>query len=41
MIEPRNIELIFYDFDGVITDKDFYLNQNGSEFAKLSRPDGL
>lgn len=36
----RNIKLIVFDFDGVMTDNTVYLNQNGMEMVRLSRADG-
>ena len=41
MVKLTNINLIVYDFDGVMTDNKFYLSENGSESVKLSRADGL
>lgn len=37
----NNIKLIVYDFDGVMTDNKFYLDQLGNELVQLSRADGL
>ena len=37
----RNIKLIIYDFDGVMTDNHVYLDQNGVEMAMCHRGDGL
>lgn len=37
----KNIDSIIFDFDGVFTDNKVYLNQNGDEFVKCSRGDGL
>ena len=35
------IELIVYDFDGVMTDNKVYFDQNGNETVKVNRGDGL
>ena len=35
------IQLIVYDFDGVMTDNRVYLDQNGNEMVKVNRGDGL
>ena len=35
------IELLVYDFDGVMTDNTVYLNENGIEMVKVNRSDGL
>ena len=40
-INFRNIKLIIYDFDGVMTDNHVYLDQNGVEMAMCHRGDGL
>lgn len=37
----KEIELIVSDFDGVMTDNTFTLNENGIESVRLSRADGL
>tara|TARA_B100002052_G_C15360506_1_gene366590 strand:+ start:60 stop:530 length:471 start_codon:yes stop_codon:yes gene_type:complete len=37
----KNIKLIAYDFDGVMTDNKVYIDQNGIETVKVSRADGL
>ena len=36
-----NIKLAFYDFDGVMTDNTVFINDNGEEFVKVNRSDGL
>ena len=36
-----DIKLVFYDFDGVMTDNKAYLNENGDESVKINRSDGL
>lgn len=41
MIDINKIELFVFDFDGVLTDNKFYLNEQGLESVKLSRSDGL
>ena len=35
------IDVIFTDFDGVLTDNKFYLNAKGDESVRLNRSDGL
>ena len=35
------IEALFFDFDGVLTDNKVYLNSKGEEQVRLSRSDGL
>ena len=35
------IELIVYDFDGVMTDNKVYVDQNGNELVQVNRADGL
>jgi len=37
----NNINLIAYDFDGVMTDNKVYVDQNGVETVQVSRGDGL
>jgi 3-deoxy-D-manno-octulosonate 8-phosphate phosphatase (KDO 8-P phosphatase) len=37
----KNIELIIYDFDGVMTDNKVYFDQNGIEMVQVNRADGL
>lgn len=41
MADFKNIKLIIYDFDGVMTDNHVYLNQDGVEMAMCHRGDGL
>ena len=36
----KSIELIVFDFDGVMTDNTVYLDQNGVESVRVSRADG-
>ncbi len=38
---PGNIELIVYDFDGVMTDNRVSVDQNGVESVVVNRSDGL
>jgi len=38
---PKRIDLIVYDFDGVMTDNKVIVNQNGVESVVCSRADGL
>ncbi len=40
-INLKKIDVIFLDFDGVLTDNYFYQDQKGIETVKLSRSDGL
>ena len=35
------LELIVYDFDGVMTNNKVYLSQNGNETVQVNRADGL
>ena len=35
------IELMVYDFDGVMTDNKVYVDQNGKEMVQVNRADGL
>ena len=37
----KNIKLLVYDFDGVMTDNKVYIDQNGNEFVQVNRADGL
>ena len=39
--KPNKIELIVYDFDGVMTDNKVYIDQNGNETVRVNRADGL
>ena len=41
MICFDNIDAIFFDFDGVLTDNLVYIDQNGKELVSCSRSDGL
>lgn len=40
-IDPDKIELIVYDFDGVMTDNTLIIDQTGNESVKVNRSDGL
>ena len=40
-MEISNIKLIVLDFDGVLTNNQVFLNENGEEFVACSRGDGL
>ena len=40
-IDIKNVQLIVYDFDGVLTDNKILLNEKGMESVKLNRADGL
>jgi len=35
------IKIIFYDFDGVMTDNKVYVDQKGNEMVQVNRADGL
>ena len=35
------VELIVYDFDGVMTDNKVYVDENGREMVQVNRSDGL
>ena len=37
----KNIQLLVYDFDGVMTDNCVYVNEDGVESVKVNRSDGL
>jgi len=37
----KKIDLICYDFDGVMTDNIAYIDENGREMVKINRSDGL
>lgn len=37
----KNIKLIVYDFDGVMTDNKVYMDQEGHEIVQVNRGDGL
>ena len=41
MYKPTNIQLIVYDFDGVMTDNSVIINEHGQESVKVNRADGL
>ena len=38
---PRDLDLIVYDFDGVMTDNRVYVSQGGEEAVSCNRADGL
>ena len=40
-MDINNIQFIAYDFDGVMTDNQVYLDQDGREMVKVNRADGL
>lgn len=40
-LNKKKIDVIFTDFDGVLTDNKFYLDANGDESVRLNRSDGL
>ena len=40
-MDLSNIQLIVYDFDGVMTDNKVYVDQKGNETVKVNRSDGL
>ena len=35
------VKVIFYDFDGIMTDNKVYVDQNGNEMVQVNRADGL
>ena len=41
MIDIKKIDLIVFDFDGVLTDNKVQVDQNGNESVSCSRSDGL
>ena len=41
MLNNKKIDVLFTDFDGVLTDNNVYLDQNGNEMVCCSRADGL
>ncbi len=41
MINWNKLQLIVYDFDGVLTDNKVYIDQNGKETVQVNRADGL
>jgi YrbI family 3-deoxy-D-manno-octulosonate 8-phosphate phosphatase len=41
MVLANKISLIVFDFDGVMTDNGVWLDQNGMEFVRCDRSDGL
>tara|TARA_B100000579_G_scaffold435300_1_gene458207 strand:- start:436 stop:900 length:465 start_codon:yes stop_codon:yes gene_type:complete len=41
MSELKNIQLIVYDFDGVMTNNKVYIDNNGNELVQVNRSDGL
>lgn len=40
-LKPREIELIVYDFDGVMTDNRVMIDSEGKEYVFVNRADGL
>jgi N-acylneuraminate cytidylyltransferase len=40
-LHPRDIDLVVYDFDGVMTDNRAWVTQNGQESVAVCRADGL
>ena len=40
-IDKNRINLLVYDFDGVMTDNKVFIDQNGREMVKVNRADGL
>lgn len=41
MVDIKNIDAIFIDFDGVLTNNKVYVDENGKESVRCSRADGL
>ena len=40
-LQINDVDVFVFDFDGVLTNNNVYLNQNGEEFVCCSRSDGL
>tara|TARA_B100000767_G_C19732885_1_gene522573 strand:- start:743 stop:1240 length:498 start_codon:yes stop_codon:yes gene_type:complete len=40
-LDINEVDVIIFDFDGVLTDNFVYLNDSGEEWVKCSRSDGL
>ena len=40
-IDKNRINLLVYDFDGVMTDNKVFIDQNGREMVQVNRADGL
>ena len=40
-IDKNRINLLVYDFDGVMTDNKAYIDQDGNEMVQINRADGL
>lgn len=40
-VHPESIQLLVYDFDGVMTDNKVYINQKGLESVRTNRADGM
>lgn len=40
-LDFTDVEIIFFDFDGVFTDNKVYISENGLESVECSRSDGL
>ena len=41
MLKIKKLQLIVYDFDGVMTDNKVYVDQKGHEMVQVNRGDGL
>ena len=41
VIKYKNIKLLVYDFDGVMTNNKVYVDQKGNEMVQVNRGDGL
>lgn len=41
ILDINEVDVIIFDFDGVLTDNFVYLNDSGEEWVKCSRSDGL
>ena len=37
----KSLNILVYDFDGVMTDNKVYVDQNGNETVRVNRADGL
>ena len=40
-LNTKKIQLIVYDFDGVMTNNKVMIDENGNEFVQVNRADGL
>jgi YrbI family 3-deoxy-D-manno-octulosonate 8-phosphate phosphatase len=40
-LKPNQVKMIVFDFDGVFTDNQVYVSEDGKEYVRCSRADGL